>query len=97
MPLPNPGQLSYEEGVELLHQIVEFGDPLPHLILTGGDPLAHPDLWELMDVARGLGIGVSITPAAASALTRGQLERLGSLVGQAVANALPVHGQNAFR
>jgi AdoMet-dependent heme synthase len=46
------------------------------LILTGGDPLARADLFELMDEARRLGISVSITPAATSALTREMLVRL---------------------
>ena len=59
-----------------LRQIPEFGDPLPQLILTGGDPLARGDLYELIDEARSLGIGVSITPAAQPALTRDVLVRL---------------------
>jgi len=31
---------------------------------AGGDPLARADLYELIDEARALGVGVSITPAA---------------------------------
>ncbi|HSA91464.1 MAG TPA: radical SAM protein, partial [Terriglobales bacterium] len=50
--------------------------PLPQLILTGGDPLDRKDLYELIDEARRLGIGVSITPAATAALTRDVLVRL---------------------
>lgn len=60
----------------MLRQITEFGDPLPQLILTGGDPLARPDLFEVIDEARKLGIGVSITPAATPALTFDVLRRL---------------------
>jgi len=60
----------------LLRQTLEFGGPLPQLILTGGDPLARPDLYELIEAARSLGIGVSITPAATPALTREVLEPL---------------------
>lgn len=75
-PNADPNQLSFEEGVGLLHQILDFGDPLPQLILTGGDPLTRPDLYNLIDEARKLGIGVSITPAATSALTRDVLVRL---------------------
>jgi radical SAM protein len=62
--------------VAFLHQILDFGDPLPQLILTGGDPLMRPDLFDLLDEARKLGIGVSITPAATPALTRDVLVRL---------------------
>ena len=76
MACPNPSELSFAEGIEFLRQIPEFGDPLPHLILTGGDPLERMDLYELIDEARRLGIGVSITPAATPALTREVLVKL---------------------
>jgi radical SAM protein len=69
MPTANPLELSFDEGVQFLRQIPEFGQPMPQLILTGGDPLQRADLYELIDEARRLGIGVSITPAATSALT----------------------------
>lgn len=76
MPCADPNELSHEQGLDLLRQIREFGDPLPQLILTGGDPLARPDLFDLIDAAREMGIGTSITPAATSALTREVLARL---------------------
>src|SRR3990170_1527822 len=76
MPEPHPMELTFEEGVAFLRQLPEFGEPLPQLILTGGDPLERADLYELIDEARRLGIGVSITPAATSALTREMLARL---------------------
>ena len=69
-------ELTFEEGVAFLRQIPDFGDPLPQLILTGGDPLDRTDLYELIDEARSLGIGVSITPAATPALTRDVLVKL---------------------
>jgi AdoMet-dependent heme synthase len=75
-PTPHPLELSQSEGVEFLRQIPDFGHPLPQLILTGGDPLARQDLYELIDEARKLGLGVSITPAATPALTRDVLARL---------------------
>jgi radical SAM protein len=75
-PYPDLNQLTFAEGVALLRQITEFGDPKPQLILTGGDPLARPDLFELIDEAKKLGVGVSITPAATSALTYDVLLRL---------------------
>lgn len=73
---PHPRELTFQEGSALLHQILEFGEPLPQLILTGGDPLARSDLYELIDEARSLGIGVSITPAATPALTYEVLAKL---------------------
>jgi len=75
-PDADPMQLSFDEGVALLHQIKEFGDPQPQLILTGGDPLARRDLLALIDEAHQLGISVSITPAATPLLTREVLVRL---------------------
>jgi len=69
-------ELNFDESVQFLKQIPEFGDPIPQLILTGGDPLARADLYELIDQARKLGICVSITPAATDALTREVLVRL---------------------
>ncbi len=65
----HPRELTTEESQALLEQIAAFGDPLPHLILTGGDPLVRPDLFELVDYARALGLRVSITPSATSNLT----------------------------
>ena len=76
VPTADPNQLTFDEGVALLRQIRDFGDPLPQLILTGGDPLARPDLFEIIDEARKLKIGVSITPAATPALGRDVLVRL---------------------
>ncbi|MCZ2146341.1 MAG: TIGR04053 family radical SAM/SPASM domain-containing protein [Bryobacterales bacterium] len=76
VPMAHPLELTFDEGVSLLRQITEFGPPLPQLILTGGDPLARADLYPLIDEAVKLGIGVSITPAATSALTRDVLVRL---------------------
>jgi radical SAM protein len=76
MPHAHPDQLSFNEAVSLIRQIPEFGQPMPHLILTGGDPLERPDLYEILDEARRTGVGVSITPAATTALTRQVLEQL---------------------
>ncbi|MDX1981039.1 MAG: TIGR04053 family radical SAM/SPASM domain-containing protein [Bryobacteraceae bacterium] len=76
MPCADPNELSFEQGLDLLRQIREFGDPMPQLILTGGDPLARRDLFDLIDAARELGISTSITPAATGSLTREVLVRL---------------------
>jgi radical SAM protein len=76
MPNPHPNEMTYDESVAFLRQIPEFGQPMPQLILTGGDPLNRPDLDLLIDEARQLGIGVSITPAATARLTKELLMRL---------------------
>lgn len=73
---PHPMELTFDESVAFIGQIPGFGAPVPTLILTGGDPLARKDLFPLIDVARGLDIPISITPAATTALTRDVLVRL---------------------
>src|SRR6185369_16372037 len=75
--------------------IVGFGDPLPHLILTGGDPLQRPDLYELIDYARALGLQVSITPSATEALTVDVLKKLKAHGIQSL--GLSLDGSNAER
>lgn len=76
VPAAHALELTFEQGVAFLRQIPDFGEPVPQLILTGGDPLIRADLYELIDEARRLGIGVSITPAATAALTREVLVKL---------------------
>jgi len=76
VPRALPGELTGAESLAFLRQIPDFGHPMPQLILTGGDPLQRADLFEMIDEARRLGIGVSITPAASPALTRDVLEKL---------------------
>jgi radical SAM protein len=93
MPQPHPLQLTHDEGISFLRQIAAFGDPLPQLILTGGDPLARPDLFELIDEARAIGISMSITPAATPRLTA---EILGRLKARGVAGlGLSLDGSTA--
>ena len=76
VPHHHPLELTHNEGMSLLRQIADFGDPKPFLILTGGDPLEREDLYTLIEEAKRLGIGVSITPAATDALTRDVLVKL---------------------
>lgn len=76
VPSAHPQELTFDESIAFLRQLPEFGEPLPQLILTGGDPLARRDLFEIIDEAHRLGIGLSITPAASPALTRDVLARL---------------------
>jgi radical SAM protein len=76
MPEANPFELTTEQSKQFLNQLLDFGDPLPHVILTGGDPLNRKDIYELIDYAKGLGIEVSITPAATSQLTNEAISKL---------------------
>ncbi len=63
IPEPLPGELSTEEGKELIDRIRGFGEPYPVLILTGGDPLMREDLEEILRYATKSGLRVGIAPA----------------------------------
>ncbi|MDQ7840100.1 MAG: TIGR04053 family radical SAM/SPASM domain-containing protein [bacterium] len=72
----DPDELSTDEARALLHQVPAFGNPLPHMVFTGGDPLKRADLYELLEEAGRLGIGVSLAPSGTTLLTRGAVRRL---------------------
>lgn len=73
---PHPLELNSGEASRLLHQIAGFGQPYPRLVMTGGDPLRRPDLFELVDEAKGVGLEVAVTPSATPHLTAAMLARL---------------------
>ena len=58
-----PGELSTEQGRELIEQVAGFGRPYPILILTGGDCLLRPDIFELVEHANSLGVPVALAPS----------------------------------
>jgi len=95
MPDPGPNELSTQEGIALLDQITEFGQPYPHIVFTGGDPLRRSDLQTLVEAATARGIGASLAPAATPDLTR---ERLASLNAAGIETiSLSLDGSNAQR
>ncbi|MGC8549655.1 MAG: TIGR04053 family radical SAM/SPASM domain-containing protein [Acidobacteriaceae bacterium] len=67
-PDRHPGELTTREGKDLIHQIADL--KVPVFVLTGGDPIKRPDLFELIDYARTVGVRVSLTPSATPLLTR---------------------------
>ncbi len=95
MPNANPLELSTEQSKKFLNQLTEFGDPLPHVILTGGDPLNRKDIYELIDHAKGIGLEVSITPAATDQLTNDSITKLKAHGIQAM--GLSLDGSSAAR
>ncbi len=70
IPEPLPGELSTEEGMELIDQVRGFGRPYPVLILTGGDPLMRRDLEEIVRYATDSGLRVGIAPAVTERLLK---------------------------
>lgn len=49
-----PGELSTTEGKRLLNDMSDFG--VPAVLFSGGEPLTRPDLFQLAEHARGLGL-----------------------------------------
>lgn len=73
-PERHPMELSTQEGKHLIDQIATL--QVPVFVLTGGDPIKRPDLFELIDHARQVGVRVSLTPSATPLLTREIIFRL---------------------
>jgi AdoMet-dependent heme synthase len=76
VPGRSPLELSTDEGLRLLDQVMEFGRPYPHVVFTGGDPLRRPDLETLVLAATERGIGASLAPAATGEFTPARIAGL---------------------
>src|SRR5215831_7235846 len=73
-PKRHPLELSTDEGKCLIDEIAEM--KVPVFVLTGGDPIKRPDLFELIEYAKEVGVRVSLTPSATPLLTREIIHRL---------------------
>ncbi len=73
-PNSNPLELSTDEGKKLIDEIAHM--QVPVFVLTGGDPIKRPDLFELIEHAKKVGVRVSLTPSATPLLTREVIHRL---------------------
>ncbi|MBJ7347312.1 MAG: radical SAM protein [Thermoleophilaceae bacterium] len=49
-----PGELTTEQGIAMLTDLAAFG--VPTVLFSGGEPLMRPDLFELAEAARELGL-----------------------------------------
>lgn len=77
---PLPGELNHDQGIALIEQLVEFGEPYPALLLTGGDPLMRADFFDLIEHAKELGIYVAVAASVTPKLntnTIAQMKELG--------------------
>ena len=73
-PKRHPLELSTDEGKRLIDQIGAM--KVPVFVLTGGDPIKRPDLFDLIEYAKQVGVRVSLTPSATPLLTRDTVHRL---------------------
>jgi len=74
IPEALPGELSTQEGFEILRDLAEAGTPI--CILSGGDPAKREDLCELASYGAGLGMRMATIPAATPLLTRDLVRNL---------------------
>jgi AdoMet-dependent heme synthase len=93
----DPEQLTFQEGVALLDEVQRMGSML---ILTGGDPMKRPDLFDLIEHGRTIGLAMSITPSTTETLTEDAVRRFKELGIKAMGVSLdgpdaPTH--DAFR
>jgi radical SAM protein len=71
-----PGELTHEDGLRLIDQIREFGEPYPALLLTGGDPLMRADFFDLVQYAKGNGIYVAVAASVTPKLSDETIVRM---------------------
>ncbi|MDI6755328.1 MAG: heme b synthase [Thermodesulfobacteriota bacterium] len=57
---PYPGELSTEESLKLIDEIVSFSTPV--VILTGGEPLLREDIYEIASYGTRRGLRMVIAP-----------------------------------
>ena len=74
IPEALPGELSTEEGCQVLQELADMGTPI--CVLSGGDPAKRPDLCELVSFGAGLGMRMATIPAATTLLTHKLVENL---------------------
>src|SRR5512144_1096851 len=73
-PLRHAGELTTDEGADLLAQAAAMGTPI--FILSGGDPMKRPDLYRLIHYGADRGLRMATIPAATERLTEEVVARL---------------------
>jgi radical SAM protein len=66
-PKRDSRELTTEEGLRLIDELVEVGRPI--LVVTGGDPMMRPDLFDLIRYASDQGLRVALSPTATKLVT----------------------------
>lgn len=71
----DPGELTTQEGFDLLDKIHSMGTPI--MVLSGGDPVQREDIFDLIRHGADLGMRMATIPAATSRLTPELVKGLG--------------------
>ncbi|ALC90810.1 radical SAM protein [Bacillus sp. FJAT-18017] len=69
----DPRELNHEEGINLIDQIYDMGNPM--LVFSGGDCMMREDLMELADYAVKKGMRVSMVPSATDNVTKEKMKQ----------------------
>lgn len=72
-PVPDPRELTHEEGIRLIDDIYSMNNPM--LVFTGGDCMMREDLFHLAEYAIKKGMRVSITPSATPNVTKEKMKK----------------------
>ncbi|BAB59994.1 cofactor biosynthesis protein [Thermoplasma volcanium GSS1] len=64
-----PDEMNYDESIDFLSHIKEFGKPYPIVILTGGDMLRKRRINDIMKYLKDAEIPFSVSPAVTEMLT----------------------------
>ena len=88
IPTPQPGELTTEEGEQMIRDLPSFGPRPPVLIFTGGDPLMRDDLFDQAGLATSLGIPIGFAPAVTSRLDEQAMDRMRSAGAKTVSISL---------
>ncbi|HLF69960.1 MAG TPA: radical SAM protein, partial [Actinomycetota bacterium] len=83
-----PGELSTEEGMDLIRGLSEFGPRQPVLILTGGDALMRKDVLALASLATSQGMPLALAPSVTPLLTEEVVHRAKALGVRAMSVSL---------
>ncbi|MDF2556495.1 MAG: radical protein family [Bacillales bacterium] len=71
--LPDPNELTHEEGIALLDEIYEMGNPM--VVFTGGDCMLRKDLFELAEYGIKKGMRISMSPSATKEVTEARMDK----------------------
>jgi radical SAM protein len=74
IPQRDPRELTTEEAMGVLDQVVDLGKPI--LVVTGGDPMMRRDVFDILSGAVERGLKVGFSPSATRLVTRAAIERV---------------------
>lgn len=90
---PLPGELTNDQGHDLIDQIADMAGAPPILVFTGGDCFARSDLDDLISYAQSRSVRVGVAPSVTDLLTRERMEKMYELGVRSI--SISLDGANA--